>query len=134
MPDTIPPCTNDFCHTVQCIMLVCRHLSVTVCQFYEVIISVVFIADLCTIRIHDCLQIICVIINVADILFRTACYFGDSSKCIVFVAALTNKSLFLKQKKATSFFPLIAFHSFLFCWEHHCFQLTHLCIRKTIFS
>ena len=33
-------------------------------------------------------MIICVIINVADILFRTACHFGDSSKCIVFVAAL----------------------------------------------
>ena len=30
--------SNNFCHTVQRIMLVCRHLSVTVCQFYEVII------------------------------------------------------------------------------------------------
>ena len=30
--------SNDFCHTIQRIMLVCRHLSVTVCQFYQIII------------------------------------------------------------------------------------------------
>ena len=46
--------------------------------------------SLCPIRVYDCLQIICVIINVADILFRTACHFGDSSECIVFVTALTS--------------------------------------------
>ena len=40
----------------------------------------------------------------------------------------------LGDKESYQFFPLIAFHSFLFCWEHCCFQLTHLCIRKAIFS
>ena len=40
----------------------------------------------------------------------------------------------LGDKRKLPVFPLIAFHSFLFCWEHRCFQLIHLCIRKTIFS
>ena len=30
--------SNDFCHTIQCIMLVGGYFSITVCQFYQIII------------------------------------------------------------------------------------------------
>ena len=30
--------SNDFCHTIQCIMLVSGYFSITICQFYQIII------------------------------------------------------------------------------------------------
>ena len=76
-----------FCYTVPCIMCVSGYLSAAIRQFYQIVIQVVFITYLCSVRIYDCLQVICFIIDVTYLFFRTTGYFGDSSKCIVFVTA-----------------------------------------------